>query len=450
MSKVKIVAIAKDEGAYIAEWVFHHLYFGFDAIDIYINRTTDNTTNILDKISSQYPNINYFYADWIDMHPKQVSHYMQKIIYSQAFKEEQYKDDFTHILFIDIDEFWTPLNFRDSIHSCLLSLPKNVSISFQWFNILGEKVPFNYITKSINGFTTHQIKSICPLNADIDMMGIHLSKFHKNNKFKGYFLSDGSSFVHNKDKLECLTKTQAKVMRPCIILHRMFRSEIEYISLLYKGRAGDNSSIKLNRMGFIETIEIKNSIDFDDNSYSQYEKEREIFIIKLHINDELEKAKEFVLKRAQLTIAALPQELNNNYENIFKVLSGLRNAQIISILEDTKEDRKIIEKYKLEFSNINIDSFEKTEDILGEISSVFKKYGDQQTVDNINKDWVLICENIRSIKMTADVLRNMAFVYERKNNIDQAYKIMQKALWLRPSGLLIQEKLKKYKEETKR
>ena len=41
--KVKVVAIAKDEGAYIAEWIFHHLYFGFDAIDIYVNRTTDNT-----------------------------------------------------------------------------------------------------------------------------------------------------------------------------------------------------------------------------------------------------------------------------------------------------------------------------------------------------------------------------------------------------------------------
>ena len=41
--KIKLVAIAKDEAAYLPEWIFHHLYFGFDAIDIYVNNTTDNT-----------------------------------------------------------------------------------------------------------------------------------------------------------------------------------------------------------------------------------------------------------------------------------------------------------------------------------------------------------------------------------------------------------------------
>ena len=29
---VKIIAIAKDEGAYLAEWIHHHLYFGFSEI----------------------------------------------------------------------------------------------------------------------------------------------------------------------------------------------------------------------------------------------------------------------------------------------------------------------------------------------------------------------------------------------------------------------------------
>lgn len=41
--KIKLVAIAKDEAAYLPEWIFHHLYFGFDQIDIYVNNTSDNT-----------------------------------------------------------------------------------------------------------------------------------------------------------------------------------------------------------------------------------------------------------------------------------------------------------------------------------------------------------------------------------------------------------------------
>ena len=60
--KTKIVAVAKDEGAYLAEWVHHHLFLGFDAIDIYINRTSDNSLEILHKISEKYPQVNYFTA----------------------------------------------------------------------------------------------------------------------------------------------------------------------------------------------------------------------------------------------------------------------------------------------------------------------------------------------------------------------------------------------------
>ena len=47
--KTKIVAVAKDEGAYFSEWIHHHLYLGFDAIDIYVNRTSDNSLEILKK-----------------------------------------------------------------------------------------------------------------------------------------------------------------------------------------------------------------------------------------------------------------------------------------------------------------------------------------------------------------------------------------------------------------
>lgn len=44
--KIKLIAIAKDEAAYLPDWIFHHLYFGFDSIDIYVNNTTDNTNDL--------------------------------------------------------------------------------------------------------------------------------------------------------------------------------------------------------------------------------------------------------------------------------------------------------------------------------------------------------------------------------------------------------------------
>ena len=448
MSKVKIVAIAKDEGAYLPEWIFHHLYFGFDAIDIYVNRTTDNTTDILDKISNQYPNINYFYADWVDMHPKHISHFMQKIIYSQAFQDEKLKHTFTHLLFIDIDEFWTPLNFQDSIHICLASLPKYAAISFQWFNILGEKIAFDSISRKINGFLTPQIKSIYSTSSDIDLMRVHLSILHENNNFEGYFLSDGSSFVYNEDKPECISGTLAKTIKPYVILHRMFRSEVEYISMLYRGNPENSSKIKLNRMGFRETMGIQKHIDFEHDTYSKYKKEKEYFFKKIQINDDLAKARHFVLNRAQLTIKALQKEKNNNNnDKLIKVFNGLKNTQINSILEDMLNPKKqIIKTIKLEFQSINIKNFEKLEDLLEEMSSIFIKYKKREIADCILEEKVFICKDIKNIKTFAITLKKMALLFENKNDIDTAYELMEKAHWVKPNGKFIESKLNEYKK----
>jgi hypothetical protein len=49
--KVKLVAIAKDEAAYLPDWIFHHIYFGFDHISVYVNNTTDNTEKLKERLS---------------------------------------------------------------------------------------------------------------------------------------------------------------------------------------------------------------------------------------------------------------------------------------------------------------------------------------------------------------------------------------------------------------
>ena len=43
MPSLKLVAIAKDEAPYLAEWIFHHLYLGIHEIEIYLNGITDKT-----------------------------------------------------------------------------------------------------------------------------------------------------------------------------------------------------------------------------------------------------------------------------------------------------------------------------------------------------------------------------------------------------------------------
>ncbi len=447
MSKVKIVAIAKDEGAYIAEWIFHHLYFGFDAIDVYVNRTTDNTCDILDAIAKKYPNVNYTYVNWIDMVDECVNIRMQHITYAQAFSAEQKNKVFSHILFIDIDEFWTPLNFKDSIHDCISLIPEHTCISFQWFNILGEKTEFVYLSQSVAGFYDPLVKSICSTNADIEKMQLHLPIFNQNEKFKGYFLSDGSRFVHSKNSHQVLDPSQTQTIRQYVILHRMFRSEIEYISLLHRGNPEKSNNIKLNRkLGFLKISEDQNIIEFDNKGYGKYVKSREDFFIKIQINNELTKAKDFVLKRAELTYESLPAELNSNHRKVTRILKGLKNTRIMAILDNTQQVRKNIENDKLEFSNIDINNFEKPEHIIAEISSIFESCGDKEVANKIREKQKLICLNIKNFKEPADILRDIALIFERNNDIDQACKVMQEAYLLRTDGPKIQNKLKQYKE----
>ena len=98
--KTKIVAVAKDEGAYLAEWVHHHLFLGFDAIDIYINRTSDNSLEILHKISEKYPQVNYFTADWIDLCSAEVGGKIQEITYALALDKEKQSKNFDYLMYL--------------------------------------------------------------------------------------------------------------------------------------------------------------------------------------------------------------------------------------------------------------------------------------------------------------------------------------------------------------
>jgi cellulose synthase/poly-beta-1,6-N-acetylglucosamine synthase-like glycosyltransferase len=65
VSKVLLAAIAKDEAAYLPEWIYYHLSIGIDEIVIYVNSTTDNTIQILDKLKENLP-VKYVIADGIE------------------------------------------------------------------------------------------------------------------------------------------------------------------------------------------------------------------------------------------------------------------------------------------------------------------------------------------------------------------------------------------------
>lgn len=90
MSKVGIIAIAKNEALYIREWVEHHLDLGFDTIIIADNDDTFLLPGIID-----YPAVIHENYCGIDK--------VQTKAYTELY--EKYQSQFDWLLFIDCDEF---------------------------------------------------------------------------------------------------------------------------------------------------------------------------------------------------------------------------------------------------------------------------------------------------------------------------------------------------------
>ncbi|MDR9825735.1 glycosyltransferase family 2 protein [Vibrio sp. FNV 38] len=126
-TKVKLVAIAKDEAAYLPEWISHHLHVGFDSIDIYVNNTTDNTSDLSLLLASNekvnFIDGDHFFNSNISKPQEEIYHFAHSEIIGS---------DFTHMMFLDIDEYWTSKSLDKSIHDCLRVLDADV-ICFEWF-----------------------------------------------------------------------------------------------------------------------------------------------------------------------------------------------------------------------------------------------------------------------------------------------------------------------------
>ena len=105
MSKVGIIAIARNEQLYIREWVDHHFALGFDGIIV-----ADNDDNFL--LPGVIERSNLTFLDYTGPHT-------QSEVYTELY--QRYRTQYDWLLFIDLDEFVmcdTPIpDFLDSFNS---------------------------------------------------------------------------------------------------------------------------------------------------------------------------------------------------------------------------------------------------------------------------------------------------------------------------------------------
>jgi hypothetical protein len=336
--KVKLIAVAKDEAAYLPEWIHHHLYLGFDAIDIYINRSSDNSWAMLSRLKESIPQLAFYSADWIDSCPAEVKRNLQYVVYAKAFEENRLSGGFDYIMFLDIDEFWTPQNLQLTIQDSIIANDYPASLSFSWINEHGSEQAFSLLQATTTGQMSPLVKSAISLKAELREMSLHLP--HLNTEPN--LLVDGDNFIPDAVNREYL-HNDLQHLRSVMIIHRMFRSPLEYVSLLSRGRPSDALPLKLNRGGYNKSAGSHVTYSLNQEAYNAYSGSFEQFIIKTMVSALLLEAQTFVKDRYQTTIGAVALMSADYYDDLFVVFKGCGKEIKALLINTIKQSEELIE-----------------------------------------------------------------------------------------------------------
>lgn len=255
MAFVRLIAIAKDEAAYLAEWVHHHLHFGFDQIAVILNGCTDNSQALLERIAQREPRLLVRDGDDLKAVCQVSGQSFQIAAYAQELALARQDSRVTHVMCLDVDEFWVTLGLQDTIHTFTDRYPQADSIAFSWhMEVPNNPEPFSPALQS--EYPVQKNRHVKSLNKVTDRL-IELEIHNAEHASGSYLLADGSVFqnsiangasravlelVQFQDRINCLD--------PAFVYHRLFRSQIEYLASLQRGRPNLQVQLKDNRWGY--------------------------------------------------------------------------------------------------------------------------------------------------------------------------------------------------------
>lgn len=244
-SEAACICVAKDESPYIHEYIHHHLYFGFSYVLVLVNRTTDTTTQVLDAIISRHPNVSYLTCDWID--EIGLGQYIQLIALACGIAHVRKLPNIRYAAVTDIDEFWFPVDFKTNVLTYLEHLGWPAQISFCWLQQFVKEPSFRPPFETACGQHSNIIKSFVDVTTSIQAMYSHRALLPPEYS---HVTANGVKYLH----LDGLPMKSALPLQghSAYILHRLQRSEDEYIASLLRGRPGKPGAIKDNRKGYLD------------------------------------------------------------------------------------------------------------------------------------------------------------------------------------------------------
>lgn len=446
---IRIIAIAKDECAYLSEWVHHHFYFGVDSIHIAVNATNDPSLSLLECLSKLYP-VSYSVEDDL---ARSTGSGFQAAAYEKMAAQAK-EEGFSHVLMLDIDEFWTPLDFKSSIKNAMRQIGQSDVYLFHWFFHQSESEFSRCFQSEISIHQNPQFKCLFSLDSPYERIGIHNVYGSKLS----YKTADGQSYSFRKSDSHRAQLDRNTMLRPMpfVVLHRLYRSQMEYVSLLLRGRAR-GGKIKDNRTGYYVNKANTEILEIDKNRLQDYYQSYDEFIRNTGIQDLILDGQEYVKGRYQNALALFRSELS--FQDTKVLHNALRNIslpEVREIQDRLRGDPRIIEEEK----QVHLDKLKKAVIFLNSVGQ--KKYARKLLIVLISIAsskkktlfyWVTYLPSLlgklsqynENKGQHIDVIRNAALFFERIKDYYRALALMSIAYDLRPEGKLIEKKVALYR-----
>ncbi len=314
--KIKLAAIAKDEGFYLPLWVYHHLRFGFDVLDIRINDTTDNSWQVLEELKTIYgERLIFSYADreMEECRAKDIN--FQAYIYHEIH-QKTLNEDFTHLMFLDIDEYWCLANFSSTIKDFLAEVNDFDVCMFQWLMEspnAERKIDDFAFQAIITGQKSDHVKSLLNMQASVKTVRVH-----------NYIIKGGRYILPNLAKVDFLDTDRTRGILSSkifeenrlkidkyFIYHQIFRSQDEYVSSLLRGnkQCGSDSLLKNNRFGFTSSYSLEYNLIWriTEGILADYLEGYKAFIQNFEIERDI--SRQFILERRDRVLNYLKDDV---------------------------------------------------------------------------------------------------------------------------------------------
>lgn len=215
---LSIMAIMKNEGAYIKEWLDYHILVGIDHFYLYDNESTDNTTEIL-KPYIEKGIVDYTY--W----PGKAQ---QQIAYTDGFNKIANQTKWLAV--IDLDEFLVTTNY-ENIVDYLNTLPKcfaQLVIGWEQYGSSGHKTKPDGLV--IENYKYHAAKS-WGIKSIVNPRLVYETKNPHTHEVAGFTIDENGKKMGRIDQTENRNITTNKIR----VNHYVTKSFDEYIARMNQG-----------------------------------------------------------------------------------------------------------------------------------------------------------------------------------------------------------------------